>query len=332
MMKKKISTLTAVSFAAALALSACGGGGGGGGNGGSSTSAAASSTPASSPVTGNVTTPQYTANSAQQAIFATLNQYRQQCGFPALTENTLLDAASLNHAKYTAQNNVAGDSESSSNPGFTGATYAVRAANVGFPSSSVAVAGVSNNFWTTPALTEAEYGQNLLNGWISGVYHIAVATWPVTQVGIGYTETPFSGAPQAWASLTIANLQPAISNGPQTFPCQGTTGVPYKALGEIPTPPNTSGAWGTPVAVVGNPQDTIVMQSGKMTDTSGTVIALQVLDSAKDPNKLLLAYEGVAYPATPLSPNTSYTVTLTGTINGTAFSRTFSFTTGNSVG
>jgi hypothetical protein len=328
-MKNKFGALTPLSIAAALVLSACGGGGGGNGN---STASAAPSTPDSSPTTGNVNTPQYAANSAQQTMFATLNQYRQQCGFPTLTENTLLDAASLNHAKYMAQNNVAGDSENSGNPGYTGATYAARAANVGFPSSSLNVGGVSNNFWTTPALTEAEYGQNLLSGWVSGIYHIGIAAWPVTQVGIGYTETTFSSAPQAWASLTVANLQPAISNGPLTFPCQGTTGLPYKALGESPTPPNTSGAWGTPVAVASNPQDIIVMQSGTMTEPSGTVVALQVLDSAKDPNRLLPSYEGVAYPGTPLSPDTSYTVTLTGTINGTPFSRTFTFTTGNTIG
>jgi hypothetical protein len=86
------------------------------------------------------------------------------------------------------------------------------------------------------------------------------------------------------------------------------------------------------VAVAGNATDTIVMQSGSMTDSSGHVITLQVLDSAKDPNKILPAYMGVAYPATPLSPNASYSVSLTGTINGTAFSRTFTFTTGNIVG
>ncbi|TCG02681.1 hypothetical protein BZM27_54030 [Paraburkholderia steynii] len=64
-MNKNIS-LTAVSFAAALALSACGGGGGGG-NGGSS--AAARRRRPSSPTTGNVATPQYASTSAQLAVF-----------------------------------------------------------------------------------------------------------------------------------------------------------------------------------------------------------------------------------------------------------------------
>ncbi|MFP3645849.1 CAP domain-containing protein [Paraburkholderia sp. SIMBA_054] len=328
-MKSSKLALTAVSIAAAMALAACGGGGGGGNASSPTTPPAAPP----SPTTGNVTTPQYAANSAEQTIFTTLNQYRQQCGFPALTENTLLDKATANHSSYMAQANAVSDSETAGKAGYTGVTFSDRAAAVGFPSGSVAVGGVSNGFWTTPALTETGYGQNLLYGWISGVYHIGTVVWPVTQVGVGYAETTFNGAPQAWGALTLANLQSVISNGPLTFPCQGTTGVPYKALGETPTPPNTSGAWGTPIGVAGNPQDTIVLQTASITDTStGTPASVQLLDSSKDPNKLIPAYEAVAYPSSPLSPNTSYAVTITGTVNGVAFSRSFTFTTGNVVG
>jgi len=328
-MKKKIFALTAVSFAAALALSACGGGGGGS-NGGSS-AAAAPSTPASSPTTSNLTTPQYAANSAQLAAFNLLNQQRQQCGLPAVQENTALDQAAQSHAQYLATNNVMTDTEVSGNPGFTGVTYTDRNVHFGY-SQSLYSSGVSGGYYTNAKLTEAQYGQQLVYGWLSGVYHIAIGAWPITAVGIGDVETSYAGFPQVWASMSIGNLQPLTHSAPLTFPCQGTTGVAYRSSGETPEPPNTSGAWGTPVAVVGNPQDTIVTQSGTMTDTSGTVITLQVLDSSKDPNKLLPANEGVAYSATPLSPNASYAVSLTGTINGTPFSRTFTFTTGNVVG
>jgi hypothetical protein len=84
--------------------------------------------------------------------------------------------------------------------------------------------------------------------------------------------------------------------------------------------------------VVGNPGDAIVVQSGTATDTSGNVIALQVLNAGTDPNKEIPAYEAVAYPSAPLTPNAAYAVSLTGTVNGKAFSRNFTFTTGNVVG
>jgi uncharacterized protein YkwD len=334
-MKKKIFALTAVSFAAALALSACGGGGGG--SNGSPSSAAAPSTPASSPspassaTTGNVTTPQYAGNSAKLGAFQLLNQQRQQCGFSALQENTILDQAAQAHADYLKTNNAFSDTEVSSGVGYTGATYADRAVHFGYPQNVLAT-GVSGGFYTTATLTETQYGQQMVYGWLSGVYHIAIGVWPITAIGIGWSESTYNGFPEISASLSIGNMQTTSGTAPFTFPCQGTTGIAYSSGGETPTPPNTSGNWGTPVAVAGNPGDTIVLQSGTMTDGSGHIINLQLLYSANDPNKLLPTFEGVAYPTAPLSPNAQYSVSITGTVNGTAFTRNFTFTTGNVIG
>ncbi|NVH76282.1 CAP domain-containing protein [Paraburkholderia sp. JPY432] len=335
-MKKNISALTAVSFATALALSACGGGGGGssGSSGGTSSNNGSSSTPpASTATSANVTTPQYTADSAQLAVFNTINQQRQQCGFPSLVENTQLDQAAQAHASYMGQNGgTITDTEVAGNPGFTGATYADRAVHVGFPGSQVYIGGESAGYYTNATLTEAAYGQAIAYAWMGGVYHIAIASWPVTEIGLGWNETTFNGFPEIQASNSIANMQPLAGNLPLTFPCQGTTGVAYKTIGETPTPPNTSGAYGTPVSVVGNAADTIVLTSGTYTDSSGNVINLQLLNSSTDTNKELPAFEAVAYPVAPLNANTTYTVSLTGTRNGTAFSRSFTFTTGNVIG
>ncbi|ADG20614.1 CAP domain-containing protein [Paraburkholderia atlantica] len=337
-MKKNISTLTAISFAAMLALAACGGGGGGGdssgsSSGGSSNNGSSSTPPASTATSANVTTPQYTADSAQLAVFNTLNQQRQQCGFPAFVENTQLDQAAQAHASYMGQNGgTISDTEVATNTGYTGVTYADRAVHFGFPGSGVYTGGASAGYYTNATLSEAAYGQQIVNEWLGGVYHIAVAALPVTEIGVGWNETTYNGYPEIHSSVSIANLQSLSGNLPLTFPCQGTTGVPYKEAGEFPTPPNTSGAFGTPVAVVGNPTDTIVLTSGTYTDTSGNVITLQVLNSTNDPNQELSAFEAVAYPAAPLTANTTYSVSLTGTRNGTAFSRNFTFTTGNVVG
>lgn len=328
MEKTKKFGLAAISVAALLALSACGGGGGG-----SSTASAPSSTGASSSTvtTGNLTAPQYAANSAQIAAFNLLNQQRQQCGFPALTENTVLDQAAAAHAKYMGENGgTITDTEVSTNTGFTGATYSDRATTAGFPTGA-SVAGVSGGYYTNAALTETQYGQQLVWGWLSGVYHIAVGVLPTTEIGVGWNETTFNGFPEVQASLSLANPQP-VSGGPLTFPCQGTTGVAYSAGGETPTPPNTSGNWGTPIAVAGNLTDTIVLQSATIADASSHVVTMQLLNSASDPNHLLPAYEAVAYPTSPLSANAAYSVSMSGTVNGQPFTRNFTFTTGNIVG
>jgi uncharacterized protein YkwD len=341
LMKKNISGLTAIAFAtAAFALAACGGGG----NSAASSAAPTSDTSANSgsssnsnsstPTvnTGDVSTPQYAANSAQVAVFQLLNQNRQQCGFPALTENTVLDQAAQAHADYLAANNLVSDSEVQGNPGFTGVTYTDRAAHFGYP-SSVGAGGVSAGYYSTTTLTETQYGEQMLYAWLSGVYHIGIATWPASQIGVGWNETPYNGYPNVHAVLTLAHIQSITGSLPLTFPCQGTTGVAYSSIGEMPAPPNTSGNWGTPIAVAGNSNDTVVLQTGTITDpTSGAVVNLQVLNAASDPNKELPSYEAVAYPTTPLKPNTTYSVSLTGTYNGAAFSRNFTFTTGNVIG
>lgn len=327
-MKKNISALTAVAMAAAALLAACGGGGGG-----SSSSPAASTTPAApDPNAANVATPTYAAASAQQTIFAGVNRQRQQCGFPTLIENTVLDSAANAHAKYMGTNGgLITDTEVSSNPGFTGVSYSDRAVHFGYPAGPYS-GGESAGYYTNATLSEAQYGQQITAEWLGGIYHIALVVWPVTQIGIGWNETTFNGFPEIQSTVSIANLQVMKGNLPLTFPCQGTTGVAYSVAGETPTPPNTSGPWGTPIAVSGNQSDTVVLQSGTITDTLGHTVNLQVLNSSTDPNKLLPTFEAVAYPNSPLSPNTTYSVSLTGTINGTAFSRSFSFTTGNIVG
>lgn len=337
---KKLALFGAI--ASTTILAACGGGGGGGSSTTGAATSASSPSGASAPAgassaqtatSANVSTPQYAANSAQLAAFQLLNQERQQCGFAELTENTTLDQAAQAHATYMGDNSgTITDTEVAGNPGFTAATYTTRAVYFGYPSSVLAT-GVSGGYYTNATLTPTEYGQQLVYGWLSGVYHIAIGVWPVTEVGVGWNQTTFNGFPEIQASLEIGNPQTATGTAPLTFPCQGTTGVAYASGGETPTPPNTSGNFGTPIAVAGlSMTDTIVLTSGTVTDTSGTVTTLNLLDSANDPNKELWSFEGVAYPTSPLLPNTVYTVSITGTDNGTAFSRTFTFTTGNIVG
>lgn len=326
---KSTFTLTTTAVAAAILVAACGGGGGGGNSG--SNSSGATTAPAS-PSTGNVSTPQYAADSIQLAAFNVLNQQRQQCGFPSLVENTIHDQAAQAHADYMRQNGGAvTDTETSGNAGFTGVSYSDRAVHFGYP-QGVPNGGVSGAFYTNANWSNTQYGQQLVYGWLSGVYHVGVAFAPLTTIGVGISQTTFNGFPEIFAALSLANLQPMPGNSPLTFPCQGTSGVAYKGTAETPTPPNTSGSWGTPIVVVGNPTDSIVLQTGTITDTSGNVVALQLLNSSTDPNKDTPAYESVAYPATALTPNAQYSVSLTGTVNGKAFSRSFTFTTGNVVG
>lgn len=234
-------------------------------------------------------------------------------------------------------NGAVTDTESSTNQGYTGTTYVDRATAAKFPAGAIGL-GVSVGVATgTGSFTDSQYGQQAVYSLVGGVYHSDVATFPIETVGIGeYQTQTTSGSFQftnSWLSMSLLNTtSKTVSNAPATFPCDGVTGVPYKETSEIPMPPNAApSGWGTPISVMGNLTDVIVLQSASITGPSGAV-NVQVLDSASDPNKLLGKYQAVAYPTSPLQPNTAYSVTINGTVNGTAFSRNFSFTTGNVVG
>jgi hypothetical protein len=347
MKKPTVRSLAFASVASlTLLLAACGGGGSTAPTS-STTSSGSTSTAASSTIPAGTTqaSPSYPAGSVQAAMFAQINAYRTTCGFPAVQQNTLLDQAAANHANYMVQNgDQVTDDEVQGKPGFTGVTGQDRANALGWPAAIGAGTGSTALYnydfatGTAGTLTPTEMGQGLVNKWATGVYHqFLVIGAPINYIGLGVAQTTNQGF-----ELDMASEEDAIdwsasntipSGAPLTFPCQGVSGISYgvHAGGEIPAPPNTSAnGFGTPVAVMGNLNDQVMLTKGSMVNTgTGATISLNILNANNDPNKELYDFQSVAYPAAPLSPNTAYQVDLTGTINGNPFSRSFTFTTGN---
>ena len=317
-----------VALSLSMLLAACGGGGGGG-----APSASVTSQPTSSPAptstsgtNGTLATPQYAAGSLELAAFNQINAMRQQCGFPALKENTLLDQAAANHLQYMVDNQYYGHDEVSGNRGFTGVTPQAQANNIGY-------LGQAGQELADQSPGSAN-GVNAIYGLMSVPYHEAGFLYPYTDIGI--TQGPFGANDAFLADIGASN--PAIySSAPLTYPCQGTTNAVYQsaAAGEAPVPiingQTVQFPIGTPVAIVGNASDTIALSGGTMTTPGGSVINLDLLDSATDGNHEISSFAAVAFPASPLQPNTTYSVSLTGTDNGTPFSRNFSFTTGSTA-
>lgn len=332
------SNLTRASLAIALTslLGACSGGGDGGTSSSSNDASGGNSAP-SQTVPGTLPTPQYPSGSAQLAAFTLLNQYRTQCGFPVLQQNTVLDQAAQAHAKYMGLNNLVSDTETPGQPGFTGVSYGDRAVAAGFIRTANTAGASGGNTATSSSFSPVASGMQSIYSLVAGVYHSGVVLSPVTVIGIGEYESQQSSSGYTWVNssqtITLSNLQNlVISNAPLTFPCAGVTAAPYMSSGETPTPPNVSASgWGTPVVVMGNASDAIALQTASITGPAGAV-NVQILNASSDPNKEIQPYEAVAYPTSPLQPNTQYSVTLTGTVNGTPFTRSFTFTTGTVTG
>ncbi len=326
--------------ALALLLSACGGGGGGststasntGTNSGSSstsTSTAATGIPAGT----TQVTPTYAPGSAQAAMFAQVNAYRTTCGFPAFQQNTLLDQAALNHAQYMVLNGGAvSDTETQGKSGFTGVTGQDSADALGWPSSLYA--SRMDTEVVTGSMTPEESGLQAIHVWLMGPYHQNGFFYPVSLTGIGVAPGSDANTPVDYDTWQIG--EPAVNLVQEgqflTFPCAGVTNVPYSSpdLFEFPNPPGVSGSHGIPVTLMANVGDVIRLSAASITGPSGS-LPVQFLDSSTDPNQELGAYEAVVYPTVDMAPNTTYTVTLNGTINGTAFSKTFTFATGNAT-
>ena len=349
-----MTTTRRLTLAAALAstalLAACGGGGGGStptntasngstntaANTGSNTGTSGSTTtvpPGSIIATGN----QYASGSPEAAIFTQVNAWRQQCGFPAYEENTILDAAAQAHAQYLLTNQnydfskyqtTILDSEDPGQPGFSGVTGQDSADALGWPSAIYTGRG-DTGYYTTLNISGSQYGNEMLASFAAGVYHQILVADPTQYVGLGTAQTPYNGYPNYFATFQIGDLGNVSSAAPLTFPCAGTNGVPYGSSLESPQAPGVSSSgWGTPITVVGNPADTIRLQSATITGPNGSV-AVQVIDASTDPNHELSPFQGEVYPTSPLTANTQYSVSIQGTDNGAPFTRGFTFTTGS---
>lgn len=94
---------SALTILAAAVLAACGGGGS---DSSSDNVTVPAPTPSATsvPLLTSVITPTYVASSPEKIIFDKVNAERMKCGFGAIQQSTLLDAAAKNHVKYLELN------------------------------------------------------------------------------------------------------------------------------------------------------------------------------------------------------------------------------------
>ncbi|TBR77881.1 MAG: CAP domain-containing protein [Burkholderiaceae bacterium] len=341
-MNKSRLILAAVA-ASTLILAGCGGGG--------STAPAAPTTPPASTATSTinpvVSTPNYPTGSNQALVYTMLNADRVRCGFGSVSQNTQLDQAALAHSNWMLVNNMTGHYESTTYPnGFTGVTPQDRGMAAGYVystntglESSEGQADVSGQVAYSPIamLTEllaSPYHEvDLMRGWIN--------------IGIGYMDSTAASTTATYGARTVMNIDEGVPSGAAyqvpgpndvlTYPCQGTTGTATElAHPEDPNPvPGrdfTTSPIGQPIVVELAFGNTLTLTSATMVDMANgsNVVLLAPVEAANDPHPgYLEGNEGFIMPNAPLAANTSYQVTLNGTNNGAAFSRTFSFTTGS---
>ena len=347
MFNKKTSLITFTAVALAAALTACGGGGGG---------TASTLTPAPTPtptpvvvtssIVTSVPTATYAPASEEQSAFDLLNAERSRCGFGKVAQNSKLDLAAKAHADWSLINNYYGHFETAAAPiGFTGVAPQDRAAAVGY--SSVSVTETQGGA-TTGQTSIVGLGESSARGLMAVPYHLFGMMSPYKDVGISIRSvnsvTPLvanglsSVGVYDFGVASDSDYQTVDATTVLTYPCDGVTGVNTSVKGEFPNPvPGRDLAinpLGQSMLVMVRKDQTLVISSASLTNAAtGVAVTLRApVTAANDVNNLLGGYGnymGFVMPDAPLAANTSYQATIAGTNNGTAFSRTFTFSTGS---
>ncbi|CAE6849384.1 hypothetical protein R75461_07396 [Paraburkholderia nemoris] len=363
-MKNNKKALTALSIAAAFALSACGGGGGSSSSGSttnsSGSSTGSSSSPAASVVT-SVATPTYTSGTMQAAAFSQLNAYRLAMGVGELSQDTILDTSSDKHALYLVTNFANGSitavthNEISTNADYYEATPLSRADKAGAPATE----WISEN--AAVGLTQATstaFASNCLGQFLNTVYHLQDATEVQQTIGIGFQQnttqgtyscvldfgqtTGVSGTPTANGFLPSAGQQMATTAIAHA-PLANETGVARAMTAETLNPAPDLASPGRPVMVrvtAANAGDVLTVTSFTLTPSGGTAVPARIIvpsaaltgstsSATADVNSALAAGVAFLLPLAPLAANTTYTVTFNGQRDGTPISATWTFTTGS---
>lgn len=303
---------------AALALSACGGGGSSAPQaGGGMAVAPIPAAPAPVPA---VDAPALTGNIALDGR-NWINYRRAQAGVPTVTQNAQIDNAALGHSEYLRINNLMSHDQKPGLQGFTGAKLEDR----------LNAAGYTLDRTRGFAYGEVISGSNNGSGFfmteelITAIYHRFVIFEPMfREIGTGAASAS-RGYHYFTADFASRNgYGPGIASGTiVTWPFNGQTGVAPNFLSdtEEPDPVPDRNEVGYPISVHTNLDSTLAVGSFTVRPRGGADLQVLRVDPLGQPTAASII------PVLPLRAATTYEVNFTGTVNGAAVSRAWSFTT-----
>jgi len=250
-----------------------------------------------------------------------INYRRAQIGVPTVSQNAQIDNAALGHSEYLRINNLMSHDQQPGRQGFTGANLGDR----------LNAAGYTLDRALGFAYGEVISGSNNGSGvfmteeLITAIYHRFVIFEPIFRdIGTGAATTS-NGYHYFTADFASRNgYGPGIARGTiVTWPFNNQTGVAPNFFSdtEEPDPVPDRNEVGYPISVHTNLDSTLAVGSFTVRPRGGA--NLQVL--RVDP--LAEATAASIVPLLPLRAATTYEVNFTGTVNGAAVTRAWSFTT-----
>jgi len=252
---------------------------------------------------------------ARKQALDRVNAFRATVGLAPITESPSLSQSALAHAYFWVFNfgqaalaDVKVHSEDPSLPGAFGADAIARAQHFGYTGQRTAE-DISHAYLPTAAVDH----------WVDAVFH---------RLTLGDPEAATAGYGQVQVgALSIQvldlGLAAASTHGPVVYPAPDQANVPDAFLGnEIPDPaPNARYPTGYAITVEVGSGSTLKVQAAQLVGPDGKAVAGYNLDPA-----LLAANQWGVLPRDPLATGGRYTFQLSGTIDGQAFQKVWSFT------
>jgi len=306
---------TLAALLASLLLAACGGGGDGGSPTSPPQANAVPSGPGAPAATGDI------ATDGRNWI----NYRRGQAGMAGLSHNAMVDVAALGHSNYLRLNNLVSHTQTPGNPGFTGVSLFDRLNAAGYTFSRSAAYA----YGEVISATSSSSGFYMAEELITAIYHRFVIFEPkFKELGTG-AATNASGYAYFTADFTANNgYGPGLAGaGLVTWPYAGQSGVATNFLSdyEAPDPVPGRNEVGYPISVHANINAVLTVGSFTVQPHGGAALQVQPLTTATDADTPRSA--AAIIPLAPLLAHTTYDVSFSGTVDGVAVTRTWSFST-----
>ena len=253
-----------------------------------------------------------TATSTGDPVLDRINHFRALAGVLSLPADPALMRATQNHADYYVQNGGGAHTETPGLPGFTGASIHDRAVAAGYPLYS----------WVDEDVAFNTDAVNNIDLFIATVFHRLPLLHP-SAIAIGFATASGNGRAIMVIDLGLdQNYDPGLDL-PVVYPGPGQIDVPrlwyaYESPNPVPGVPNPVGSPLTVSFLINQS-----VQWGAVSLVSSGGVAVEVILAEGPTWRRAL---GIV-PRYPMEAGTTYTATVTGTVDGAAFSHSWSFTT-----
>lgn len=249
-----------------------------------------------------------------------INYRRAQIGVPTVTQNAQIDNAALGHSEYLRINNLMSHDQEPGRQGFTGAKLEDRLNAAGYTLDR------ARGFAYGEVISGSSNGSGVFMSeeLITAIYHRFVIFEPMfRELGTGAAST----ASYHYFTADFASRNgygPGIARGSiVTWPFNGQTGVAPNFFSdtEEPDPVPDRNEVGYPISVHTNLDSALAVGSFTVRPRGGADLQVLRVDPLGEPTAASIV------PLLPLRAATTYEVNFTGTVNGAAVARAWSFTT-----